>query len=164
MIELAFFRAFLAWESFLEESFILYLMGKKPPRGKPPRRFAMPPTLQAAEDFAAEGQDYAKWNIDKLKNRAERFFKGGGPFTGPLQAHRTVLTDAQTLRNAIAHNSASARRKFETLVRRTLGTVPPDFTVGKFLDTTVPTSSPPNTFLDSHLEMIEFVARQIVPS
>ena len=40
--EMAFLRAFSAWEAFLEESFILYLWGKDSPIGKGPVRHANP--------------------------------------------------------------------------------------------------------------------------
>jgi hypothetical protein len=43
-------------------------------------------------------------------------------------------------------------------------TLPPQQTVGGFLNTPVPGASPPRSFLEFYLEKIEFVARRIVPS
>ena len=37
LVELAFFRAYLAWESLLEESFVLYLLGATVPGRRAPR-------------------------------------------------------------------------------------------------------------------------------
>src|SRR6266545_5078995 len=60
MTELAFLRAYLAWESFLEESFILYMLGQRAPRGRPPYRFAYPPSRRFAEEWiVTEGREYA---------------------------------------------------------------------------------------------------------
>ena len=60
MTELAFFRAFLGWEVFLEESFILYLAGQKPSRGRAPYRYTFPPNQKTAMDWLVpEGRPYA---------------------------------------------------------------------------------------------------------
>lgn len=79
MTEMAFLRAFLAWEVFMEESFILYLNGQRAPRGRALRRHAFPPNLRTAMEWVIpEGRSYASWTIpDHISTRAERFFRGG---------------------------------------------------------------------------------------
>lgn len=165
LTELAFFRAFLAWEAFLEESFILYLVGQLPPRGRAPQRYAFPPNQQAAMDWVIpEGRPFAEWtDTNKVSSRAERFFRTGRPFAPVLRSNQNVLEDARTLRNAIAHSSMNAQQKFETLVRVKLGILPPNVTVGGFLGMTIPRSTPPSSFLESYFLKIEFAANQIVP-
>src|SRR5258708_22562925 len=60
MTELAFLRDFLAWETFLERSFTLYLSGQQPTRGRPPHRYTFPPNLRASmEGGVPEGLPYA---------------------------------------------------------------------------------------------------------
>ncbi len=163
--ELAFLRSFLAWESFLEESFVLYLLGQKPPRGRAPHRFAIPPNQKSAEEWVIpEGRRYASWAAIDVSNRAERFFRGGRPFTNALRASQSLLAESGTIRNAIAHESRTAHEKFETLVRAKLGTLPAGLTVGSFLGTTVPGLTPPVSFLEFYLNKIEFAANQIVPT
>ncbi len=167
LIELAFLRAFLAWETFLEQSFILYLTGQQPPRGRAPRRYAFPPNPRVAVVWLKpeSGRDYVDWTIATIVSvRAERFFQAGRPFASVLRGNQNVLDDARLIRNAIAHESASARAKFETVVRTKLGTLPPKFTAGGFLSMTMPGSAPPASFLEFYLGRIEFAARQIVPS
>ena len=62
LTEQAFLRAFLAWESFLEEAFLLYLMGQRPPHGRAPYRFTFPPSYKMAMEWVVpEGRDYAGW-------------------------------------------------------------------------------------------------------
>lgn len=166
MTELAFLRAFLAWEMFLEESFVLYLVGLKPPRGRRPKRYAFPPNVRiAAEWVIPEGSwDHAKWTtVDKVCKRAERFFVNGGPFAVILKSNQNTLNESKTIRNAIAHMSANVQTKLETLVRNKLGTLPLNVTVGAFLAMTVPRSTPPQSFLDHYLSKVEFAARRIVP-
>ena len=166
MVELAFLRSFLAWETFLEESFVLYLSGQKPPRGRAPTRYAFPPSLNDATDWVVpERQDYATWTEpSRIARRAERFFRGGSPFAPVLRSHQSVLDDSRFLRNAIAHASAPAQQKFENVVRQKIGVLPPTLTVGGFLGMTVPQSSPPVTFLEHYLAKIELAARLIVPT
>ena len=70
----------------------------------------------------------------------------------------------KTVRNAIAHDSASARDKFEEMVRNELKTLPPNTTVGSFLLTTKPKTTPPISFFESYLDSIIKVADEIVPT
>lgn len=161
--ELAFLRAFLALESFLEESFVLYSLGHKAPRGRVPHRFTFPPNRKAADEWVIpEGRPYAAWDAVPVGNRAQRFFRGGGPFTNALRGSQAALDEAKTIRNAIAHESTTAQEKFENLVRTKLGTLPPALGVGRFLSTTVPASTPPQSFLELYLDRIELVITQIV--
>jgi hypothetical protein len=164
--EMAFLRAFSAWEAFLEESFILYLWGKDPPRGQAPKRYAYPPTRRVTEQIVViEGRDYADWsNVHNVIGRAERFFENGKPYSDALKSQHSKLQDIQTIRNAIAHSSAYSWERFQRLIRRELGTYPPNLTIGGFLAMTIPHSSPPRSYLEFYLSVIQLVADRIVPS
>jgi len=162
MIELAFLRGFLAWEGFLEESFILYMLGKRPQTGRPPQRYVLPRNRESAHDLAAEGRPYARWDATSVTSRAQRFFRDGRPYIQALQPSQNALADAKTIRNAIAHVSVAARNKFETLVRRELTVLPPRLTVGGFLNTTKSGVTPPVSFLEFYLDKLQFVAERIV--
>jgi len=165
VIELAFLRSFLAWEAFLEESFVLYLLGKKPPKGSPPKRYASPPTREIAHQLAAEGRDFADWTAAaKVSERAERFFEGGKPFSPVLNSRQYRFEQMKTVRNAIVHSSLFSEESFKRVVRGILTTYPPNLTVSGFLAMTVPASSPPESFLESYLREIRFAAQRIVPS
>ena len=154
MIELSFLRAFLAWETFLEEACILYMLGQQPLRGRPLVRFVQPPTRPAAEKLAADGRDYANWNTATVvAARAERFFLNGRPF-GILRTKQNALENAKKIRNAVAHDSESAQTKFKTVVRGELNAVPPGVTVGGFLNRVKPATVPPRSFLDYYLDTL----------
>lgn len=163
---MAFLRAFLAWEVFVEESFILYLVGQRAPRGRTPTRYAFPSNLDmAAQWVVPEGRSYASWTMPQhVSSRAERFFREGRPFAAVLRGNQNALDEARIIRNAIAHKSMSAREKFEALARNKLGTLPNNLTVGAFLITTIPLSTPPISFLESYIARVEIAAAQIVPS
>jgi len=166
MTEMAFLRAFLAWESFVEESFILYLSGQKPPRGRAPNRYAFPPNHKTARDWLIpESRDYAEWSMPtQVSARAERFFGAGRPFVPVLRSNQNALDEVRIIRNAIAHKSVSAREKFGRVVRTKLGTLPPNLSVGGFLGTTAPGSTPPVSFLEFYVAKIDLAAHQIVPT
>jgi len=166
MTEMAFLRAFLAWEVFVEESFILYLAGQNAPRGRPPNRYAFPPNFKTAMEWVVpEGRQYAGWTVPShVSNRAERFFRDGRPFASVLRSNQNVLEETRTIRNAIAHKSMAAKDKFEALVRTKLGALPPNTSVGSFLFTIVPGSAPPTSFLEYYIGTIDFAARRIVPA
>jgi hypothetical protein len=164
MIELAFFRGYLAWETFLEDVFILYSMGLTAPRGVAPRRYAFPPNRKVLKTWIYDGRGHAKWDPDSVRVRAQRYFRNGGPFDH-LRTSSAALGDSRTIRNAIAHDSGSAREKFKTLARNKMGgSLPTGLTVGRFLRATLPNSAPPQTFLEYHFEVIEGMADQIVPT
>ena len=161
--ELAFFRVFSGWEAFLEETFILYLLGQQAPRGRKPQRYGFPPNEKAAHEWVAEGRDYAKWGHDEVKKRAERLFRDGHPFSPIIDSHYHRLSQVKTIRNAIAHESLKSRQKFELLVRNELTALPPNTTVGSFLLTTKPNTHPPVSFLEYYLTEMEQAAQKIVP-
>ena len=166
MTEMAFLRAFLGWELFLEESFVLYLSGRRPPRGRPPYRFTFAPNIETARNWVIpEGRRYAKWNVaGYVASRAERHFRDGKPFAPVLRSNQNTLERARFIRNAVAHDSASAYDKFEEVARAAMGALPPNLTVGGFLGTTVPGSAPPISFLEFYISKVDFAARQIVPT
>lgn len=163
LTEVAFLRAFTGWEIFLEETFLLYLLGHQPPKGRPPRRYGFPPNKEAASEWCTEGREYAKWSVGDVRKRADRWFRHGKPFTPALQGQQVRLEQLITIRNAIAHRSSAARGKFETLVRNELQALPPDTTVGSFLTTTRPNSNPPISFMEFYLSEVKRVAENIVP-
>jgi hypothetical protein len=162
-VEVAFLRAFTGWEIFLEDTFLLYLIGHKAPRAPAPIRCGFPATRDAASEWCTDGKEYAKWNVADVQRRADRWLKGGAPYTPVFQGQQNNMNKMITIRNAIAHESSAARGKFETLVRNELGALPPNTTVGNFLVTTVPNTTPPVSFMESYLDKLEFAARSIVP-
>jgi hypothetical protein len=164
IVELAFFKAFLAWEAFLEETFVLYIMGYIPPKGPSPKRYYFPPNRAMVEEWLAEGKEYTKWaSSSEVATRAGRHFENGFPFTAVLNSNQVALSDAKTIRNMIAHESASAQLKFENIVRRKLTALPPNTTVGSFLGTTMPAATPLISFFEFYISQFENCAQQIVP-
>ena len=132
--ELAYLKVFLAWERFLEQSFLYYMCGHKEPKIKC-HCFVVAPNLDHASVLVyPEGRHYAEWgNPVRVRDRAKRFFKEGEPYWSALGAAFDKLEEMRKIRNCIAHPSKYAREQFEKVVRASLGHVPKRISPGDFL-------------------------------
>jgi hypothetical protein len=75
--ELSFLKIFLAWEWFIEKTFILYMISKKANKGS----YVNPKNEKHAYDFVREGRDYVDWTSpDVVIRKAKIFFKDGKPY------------------------------------------------------------------------------------
>ncbi len=163
--EAAFLRAFVAWERFLEETFLSYLMGQKSISGRSLHRYYQPPNASSAWNLLAMmsgRRPYLDWTeATEVAKRAKVVFRNGGWFVR-LTAQNSILQDMKKLRNAISHDSDDARAKFEGLVRRELRTLPSGCTPGSFLGTPDRASPARASFLDKYLDVIEALAQDIL--
>jgi hypothetical protein len=166
LVQLAYLNAFLAWERFLEESFILYLWGKKAPRQYSPRRFIVPTTRRYANQLTLEGASaFVDWdNAQKVSERAIRFFVDGAPFAPSLRSRQIQMQNLQSIRNAVVHTSESSQEKFRRIVRDELGSIPAYFNIGRFLSMTKTGTAPPDSYLDFYLSIVSDAALEIVPT
>ena len=124
-----------SFEGLIEELFLGLLTRRySAPAGVHPRVIFR--SDRVAREVVFEGRNYINWfPYNETEARAERFFRGGRPFkrqptAGPGRGRASrMLNDADftsmmrvwRTRNAIAHQSAFARRKFEEDV---VGTTP----------------------------------------
>lgn len=165
IVEVSFLQAVTAWERFLEDTFLLYAVGKKAHRGYCPRRRIKPASKELAFNIALpEGRPFADWlNVDIVKPRAEKFFKDGGPFSKYLSAKSNCMRQIGIIRNAIAHSSLYAEEKLEEVIKIHVGHSF-DMKVGALLMKR-PNSSlgtQPSVF-DYYLEEMQILAKAIVP-
>jgi hypothetical protein len=165
--KLCFFQAFLSWEVFLEETFTLYLLGKRAPTGPRPHRLGVRPATRKEAVLLIVGTDrkYADWTrMKELNDRAKKLFRDGKPYTDAFLGQKQFFEEMRVIRNAIAHSSGHSQEEFKKLARsKLLGTFPPKMTVGSFLASTVPGSSPPQSFLEYYMDRVTTVAGKIVP-
>jgi len=160
--ELAFLRIFIAWENFLEDSFIRYLVGAKSPSGYSPQRFVNPPNMQIAVKLIAAHREYARWNSpSEVIARSEIYFKYGKPYKNILQGTMKDINDMNSIRNRIAHRSTISENKFNDLVRREFGYGIRGMSPGRFLLTPKNTNQQ-TIFLDYYIEIIKTASRMIV--
>lgn len=161
--ELSYLRTFLAWETFLEDSFARFLCGAKSGSGFRPVRYASPANIAHAHRLVRMGPQrvarYGDWGSrDFVLTRANLLFKDGKPYAPPLQAAGRDVDDMRIIRNRVAHRSEYARSKFDDFVLRRLG-VPRRLHPGRFLLMRDHVSN--QTYLDFFSDRIILVADQI---
>lgn len=165
LYEVAFLRTFVAWERFLEDAFLSYLMGKKPLHGRPPHRYYRPPDVPSAWRFLSRlsgNRPYLDWtDVIQVSDRADLVFRQGSCFN-KLRAENVVIQEMKRVRNAITHHSDDARGKFEELVRQKLTILPPRCTPGSFLGSYDLADQTHRTFLDMYLDVISALANDIL--
>ena len=89
---------------------------------------------RVARDVVFGGRNYVDWFPYRYtEQRAMAFFRSGTPFTTLDKAHKTQLENLLYIRNAIAHRSNYAKRKFEQEVIGSLPLTPRERTPAGFL-------------------------------
>lgn len=163
IIELSYLKAYLSWERFLEEAFLLLLLGQAPNPKTQLIRYAVPRNRKHAIEFVMQGKDFIDWaSPEEIRVRANLFFKNGRPFDKPISSITHQLKNMKTIRNAITHSSSLSKDKFKSLVRGKISYYPQSLTVGGFLYTRVPNSSPPEIFFDYYFSSLLNVAKRII--
>ena len=163
IVEMAFLRIFVAWESFLEESFIRYAVGAASPSGYAPNALIHPQNIGHALELVLSRRDYVTWNsASEVTGRSALYFEGGEPYRSALEPASIELDEMNTIRNRITHKSMHSKSQFNAFVRRKFGHGVRGMTPGRYLLTS-PLSPPPDTFLDYYIEVIKIASTMIVP-
>ena len=141
---LALLKLSLAWESFVEDSFLRYLCGAKSSAGVAPVLLAAKEaTLSAAFRSLSAGNKFLSWQPDTTINRANKCFDKGAPYATAIKGAKSDLEDITSVRNRIAHRSDYSVKAFQDVVRAHLGYVPTGMTPGRFLLRTLPSAGKP---------------------
>lgn len=127
-----FLRTVTSFEGLLEELFIGLLTGGIQGSGVHPRvNFR---SAAVARDIVLSGRPYVVWlPYSHTENRAAAFFRAGEPFSLLASADKSFLTRMLIIRHAVAHESRTARRRFEKEVLRAASLLPMERTPGGFL-------------------------------
>lgn len=134
IFELAFLKIFIAWEQFLENTFIRYMCGASSLSGKKPIRIVSARHLDDALKVICAERPYADWaSVEIVVERANRFFDNGEPYATPLQSAAVELANMRRIRNHIVHHSNKSREDFNKLLVNTYGFRPQGMTAGRFL-------------------------------
>lgn len=161
IMELAFLRIFLAWEDFLEQSFVRYMCGGMTASGFRPQLYVHPPSLEHAHDILRGQRPFVEWsNGGDVLQRARLFFKNGYPYDPAIAGALEELDDMRILRNGIAHRSTTAIKAFEDLARKLLGHRPRGLVPGLLLASVHSRSG--HTYLRHYSEVVKAVVAQIV--
>jgi hypothetical protein len=163
IVEMAYLRIFVSWESFLEESFIRYTTGAIPPSGNAPVTLIHPQNIGHALDLVVAGRDYISWNsASEVIQRSALYFQDGEPYRSALEPAIIDLDEMNIIRNRIAHKSAKSKSKFNSFIRRKFGHSVRGMTPGRLLLTQHP-STAPGTFLNYYIDLLTLTSETIIP-
>jgi len=162
--ELSFLKIFLAWEYFLETSFILYMLGEKTENGYKPESYVKPKNEAHAYKIIKGGASFPGWlNLEFIREKSELFFKDGDPFKSALYDDQTIKNGLQMMkitRNRIVHVSPESKEKFEGMLRNEFG-YDKNITPGKFLSDEVEKKTK-KSYIDYFKEILLIAADKIV--
>ncbi len=112
-----FMRGITSFEYVIESLFIGLLVGRFTPASAKIRCRADFRSDLVARSVVFGGRNYVDWfPYGHTEKRAKAFFRAGKPFTELSKADKSVLENLLYIRNAIAHPSRYASRKFEEQV------------------------------------------------
>jgi len=154
--ELRFVRATLAWEDFLEETFLCFLRGARPSSGTTYAVSVPPPRNIAEARSLAIGQGrFGTWlNEAWTQRRASDLFGARNPYDA-LAAQR--FSEIRVVRDRIVHRSEYSRARFQDLIVSIYGASRPGWTPGRLLSDTSAGSS----VLESYVSFLDAAARTI---
>lgn len=165
--ESVFLRIFVAWEDFLEASFLRFLCGYITPTCTPIFNPSSGPNTPARNLAAANllilgGQQYKLWhNPNHVKNRSIGFFTAG--------RHETILSSSiarieyfASIRHRIAHGQEDARIKFDLATMNLAGRRYPGAKPCLFLRDWVPGASPRIRWIEAISNELHGLALQII--
>ena len=137
----AFLSLFMAFEHYLECSFICYMMGQSGINGNRFSVFVNPQSEENAINILKGINRFPDFtNRDTIVKLASNLFSNGGPYVY-LNAINADFADMKSIRNAITHISIESIQSFQRLVRTKLGSLPPHFDTSLFLNTMIPNNT-----------------------
>lgn len=167
--ELAYLRAFAAWEYVLEAVFFRFLCGYASSAGQEMLvSGTYYPSLTAAEGaILGPRKSYLLWHSPRqVIARCQRYIRSG-PGLPALQ--ETVLASQvarlegmASIRHRIVHDQADAKRKFDSATLQIAGRTYPASRPGRFLRDWDYSVAPPRRWLDAMIAELTALARQMV--
>lgn len=155
----AFLKLFMAFERFLECSFICYMLGQPGLNGAIVTKYVVPQQEEHALDLLKGTNRHADFtNRDTIIKLSKNFFENSGPYT-VLNGISVAFEEMKKIRNAISHVSLESNDEFLKLARNKLGSLPPNVNTAIFLNSIVSGTS--NTYFFHYKNIIETTINSI---
>ena len=162
LVESAFLRVFIAWEAFLESTFIHYMLGVPSVRGTVVPRCVTPRDAEHAHSIVVGGMRHADWSTpDFVRKVARLFFDFGEPYETVLSQIHSDLLDIKTVRNAAAHLSSSTSTQLDALASRKLKSPSLGMTVARFVMHADPSSPNGESMMQTYTASLSSAAHLI---
>jgi len=158
----AYLKMFIAWETFLENSFIKYMLGEPSISGNVITRYVQPLHEQHANNLLIGTQKYVDWsNPEIVKKLCNLHFSPGNPIDTFVSSIFTDLFDLKTIRNAAAHLTSSTRQPLDSLGTRKLQRQCNNLKVSDLIFAVDPNSPTSDTILTTYLNKLDISAEGI---
>lgn len=120
IVEYCFMQLFLAWETFLEQSFIFYLSDAKDLKGNNYTRYGFPKDTIHAYNMIKGTKNYPDWtSLNDVICLAKIYFLSAGPYQW-ITSNPVDMGDIKTIRNRISHVSEKSIKAFNRLLAKTI--------------------------------------------
>lgn len=164
LYEMAFLRAFVSWEVFLEGALTRYLCGYVSAHGPlpvaPGKAYAA--TLTDAEVLILDGRSHRLWhNPNDVIKRCRKHFALGCHYESVLSSATARLQEMANVRHRVAHGQKDALKKFDAATLYFVGRHYPAASAGRFLRDWVPGKSPPERWISELAKELVGLASQI---
>ncbi len=161
MTEAAVLKIFIAWERYLEQSFLEYLMGAPSTTGTSLTCYLRAPSVDHAKRVLVGTQRYVDWsNPEIVVLLADLYFSGGAPYHVALSSIQSDLFDLRSIRNAAAHLSTTTSHQLDQLALRELGRASTGVSVYDLVTSYDPKTSG-KTILQTYIDMLQAAATLI---
>lgn len=125
LTEFIFFNSFIAYENYIRDIFLLYVLGKKNSNNDKITSYLKPRDFFHAEKLIQSSMNIIDWNNpETIIERAELFLKDGFPIKIQYTTNKTKLNSYKSLRNHIAHKSSKSLESYKKVVRTYYGINP----------------------------------------
>jgi hypothetical protein len=160
---IALLRMHLAWENYIEDTFVRYMCGSTTTTGYSPTLIT--PQCRNTKEAVRKilgGSSYLIWSPKNIEVRARQYFDNGEPFVSAIGGARNTLDEINTIRNRFAHRSGYSALRFESVVQTLLGVLPRGINPGRLLLMQDP-AYPTIRLIDRYSNILLVSARNIVP-
>lgn len=161
--ESALLRIFIAWETFVQNSFVDYLLNEPSILNNRPAKWVNPINQEHAQQIIIGNQRHMDWsNPETIRKISQIFFHQGYVFNTTLSAINNDLMDLKAIRNSAAHISSTTSGKLDGVSTRILNTPCASYTAYRLLFSIDPRTGAANqTVLDRYLQLLDVAAEQI---
>ncbi|MCA6368865.1 MAG: hypothetical protein IM631_05400 [Cytophagales bacterium] len=163
IVESAFLKIFISWETYLENAFIGYLLGEPSITGRVVNRFATPIDFNHAHKILIGTQRYVDWaNSDTVIKLGGLYLEPNNPINDTVGAIKADMDDLRIIRNSAAHMSATTNAALDGLASRKLRTPCSNYSVPQLVLTFDPAAPINNqTILNTYLTILDAAAENI---
>jgi hypothetical protein len=160
-VEAAFLQMQRAWEAFLEEILLGYLLGETPVSGQPIITYFTVANKDIGRRLLYQERAYCDWiNEEAVRNRFALFFPTPNRVDDALRLIIGELREIAKIRNVIPHSSILANDKFAGMWQAKIGGKPKITRAAHFL-LLEDRENQPSTYFETYETALEVAATKI---